>query len=253
MTPRRRPLTLALTSLGGLALVLALGVVPAHARVIFTTYPPARTTETTETFAFASDAGRTLRCRLDDRPAEDPCASPRSYEALAPGLHRFVVVEHGNDGDEVDRGLAYVWRIDPVATPGTRPPGPPAAPRPTLLAPFPVMRIVGSVRRDSTLVRLLSVPAPVGAVAELRCRGERCPARRQRRMAVGVTGRSRVLRFRRLEGRRLGVGTKLEVRVTAPGRVGKYTSFRIRRRRPPLRRDACLRPGGRVPVPCPAR
>ena len=248
---RLRPLAPAALVPLAVALGLALAA-PAQARVLFTAFPPARTTETTATFAFASDAGRALRCRLDDRPAEDPCTSPRAYDGLAPGLHRFVVVEHGDAGDDVERGLAYFWRIDPVAPPGTRPQGPPA-PRPTLLAPFPVVRIVGRVGRDATRIRLLSVRAPVGAVAELRCRGARCPVRRQRLMAIGVTGRTRVIRFRRLEGRRLAVGTKLEVRVSAPDRVGKYTSFRIRRHRAPLRRDACLRSGGRVPVACPAR
>ena len=45
-------------------------------------------------------------------------------------------------------------------------------------------------------------------------------------------------------------GTVIVVRVTLPGRVGKFTRFTIRRGRPPVRRDLCLPPGAARPTNC---
>jgi hypothetical protein len=50
----------------------------------------------------------------------------------------------------------------------------------------------------------------------------------------------------------LRAGTVLRVRVTGASAVGKYTSFRIRTRGAPRRRDRCLVPGRWAPTPCPA-
>jgi hypothetical protein len=55
-------------------------------------------------------------------------------------------------------------------------------------------------------------------------------------------------RFERL----LPAGITLEIRVSRPGEVGKYTSFAIRRGKLPKRRDSCLDPGGVKPMPCPS-
>jgi len=43
---------------------------------------------------------------------------------------------------------------------------------------------------------------------------------------------------------------KLSVVAFQAGRVGKYTSFLIRRGAPPVRRDRCLPPGTTSPSPC---
>jgi hypothetical protein len=58
----------------------------------------------------------------------------------------------------------------------------------------------------------------------------------------------RIPRFQR----RFRAGTVLEVLVTKPGFVGKYTRFRIRKRRPPLRTDLCVQPGATTGSACPA-
>jgi hypothetical protein len=47
-------------------------------------------------------------------------------------------------------------------------------------------------------------------------------------------------------------GTLIEIRVTKRGEVGKYTRFKIRKEKPPLRVDRCLPPGSRRPAPCPS-
>jgi hypothetical protein len=60
------------------------------------------------------------------------------------------------------------------------------------------------------------------------------------------------VRFRKFERRLLRAGIKIEVFVTKPDTIGKYTRFRIRKRKPPLRWDACLMPRQVAPVACPS-
>jgi PKD repeat protein len=117
------------------------------------------------------------------------------------------------------------------------------------LPPLPVVvRIRGQVLPGTVRLRLLAVTAPRGATIVVRCRpARRCPLRRT---AVDVGERGRTVRFPRLH-RRLRAGTVIEVAVTRPGRIGKWTRFTIRRGSAPSRKDLCLRrPGGR-PVRCP--
>jgi hypothetical protein len=61
--------------------------------------------------------------------------------------------------------------------------------------------------------------------------------------------RARV-RVRALE-RQLRAGIVLDVTVTRSGFIGKYSRFRIRRGKVPLKRNLCLRPGARKPTRCP--
>jgi hypothetical protein len=44
----------------------------------------------------------------------------------------------------------------------------------------------------------------------------------------------------------------LEIRVSKPGEIGKYTRFRLRRGRLPERVDMCLDPAGIKPLVCPS-
>lgn len=130
--------------------------------------------------------------------------------------------------------------------------GPPPTQTPVteLMSPFPVVRLVAKISRRGARVTLLRVSgAPSGARVAVRCRGRRCPRRTKRtKTQFIVSGRAR---FRSFE-RRLPARTVLRIRITQPGRIGKYTSFRIRRSRAPLRRDRCLIPGSAAPVACPS-
>jgi PKD repeat protein len=126
-----------------------------------------------------------------------------------------------------------------------------------LLNPFPVIRIIGTVTRRGVRLRRLLVDAPSGAKVSVRCRGRRCPFRKRTSMAstpspwMGATA-ARIIRFRRLERRLLRVGVRIKVMVTKPDAIGKFTFFRIRKRRSPLRVDRCLVPGLPDPVRCSA-
>jgi PKD repeat protein len=116
--------------------------------------------------------------------------------------------------------------------------------RPVRMRPFPIVRIAGIVLPRGALVRILSVRAPRGANVRVRCRGRGCPV-----STVARTSAVRVVRFHRFE-RVLLAGVRLEIYVRKPGRIGKYTRFRIRAAKPPARVDRCLMPGRIRPVRC---
>lgn len=140
------------------------------------------------------------------------------------------------------------------------PPPPPAAPgvpvpvvpsgttpaldqAPAFMTPFPVVRIVGTASPRGTRVTLLSINAPARASYAVRCRGRGCPfaIRSLRRIGPDIDG-TRTVQLRSFRRRLLRRGAVVVVRITQPGHVGKYTSFRIRGHAAPLRRDRCLRP-----------
>jgi PKD repeat protein len=117
------------------------------------------------------------------------------------------------------------------------------------LTPFPVVSLQGTAGRFGARISRLTVLAPVGARIELRCSGRRCPARTLVK-AVRGAGATATVRLRSLE-RQLPAGTVIGILVTEPGRVGKSTTFRIRRSKVPLRTDGCVMPGARSAARCP--
>jgi hypothetical protein len=119
------------------------------------------------------------------------------------------------------------------------------APLPSVLSPFPIVRLVGSVTRGGTRIHLLEVRAPKGAHALVRCRGRRCPVKR----AEKVIARTRV-RFAAFE-RLMPAKVVIEVLVRKGDRIGKYTRFELRRNRRPRRADGCVWPGTTRMAPCP--
>ena len=146
-------------------------------------------------------------------------------------------------------------RATPVPPPAPSPPASPAAatipqtaasrtPRPTLLHPFPVVRIRGFFAKSGARITLLSVRGPQKAQVDVRCVGRGCPVSK-------LTLPNANVRLHRLE-RFLRAGIQLQIRVTRPGRIGSYTSFLIRSRKPPLRVDRCLPSRSSKPVRCAA-
>lgn len=143
-----------------------------------------------------------------------------------------------------DSGARPAEPTQPAPTAPAAPAPPTARARPVLLSPFPIVRIRGRLTRTGAVVNLVSVRAPRGARVSVSCRGRGCPARVPARTARLVT-------FKRLR-RHLRAGAVLEIRVTRPGTIGKYTRFVIRRGKAPLRRDSCLRLNGVKPMTCPS-
>ena len=123
------------------------------------------------------------------------------------------------------------------------------APVAQFITPFPVVRVVGDVRRRGTRIKEIIVRVPTGSRVRIRCRGGGCPRPSARR--TGGARMARTLHVRRFAHRLLRPRTVLTISVTKPGTIGKYTRLRIRRGRPPSRIDRCLLPGGKRPVRCP--
>jgi hypothetical protein len=123
-----------------------------------------------------------------------------------------------------------------------------------LMQPFPIVRIAGNVTARGASIRLLTVQAPPAAKVTVTCAGKGCVTKAESRIATS-SAKSRAgavtLSFRRFE-RSLPGGVLLQIRVTKPGEIGKFTSFAIRRGKLPVRSDACLPPAASKPIPCPA-
>lgn len=135
----------------------------------------------------------------------------------------------------------------PLAPPPPDPPpaSVPATAAPAYMRPFPTVRIRGFSTGRGVRVTLLAVSGPPGASVRAQCAGSGCPkpeALRPLAAPARIHALERVLR----------AGTVLQIRVTAHGAVGKYTSFRIRAGAAPRRMDRCMIPGRWQPAPCPA-
>jgi hypothetical protein len=125
----------------------------------------------------------------------------------------------------------------------------------TLMQPFPIVRIAGSLIAGGARIRLLTVQAPPGAVVHIACVGRRCRTKPESRVAKTSKSKRQsgavLLSFSHFEVS-LRAGVTLQIRVTKGGQIGKFTSLRIRRGKLPVRTDACLFPARPKPSRCPA-
>lgn len=191
--------------------------------------------------------------------------SGASSVALAVGRYTAVAVEESAIGNSAGRSTPMVFEVLPPAPPAPVTPG--SAPgskgvaadlqakplaHASLLAPFPVVRVTGVAFAGGIRLRLLSVQQlPAGALVRVRCHGHGCPPHGARRTsAAGPHGVPAIV-FRSFE-RFLRAGAVVEVFVTKPGTLGKYTRLRVRRGRLPERVDECLDAEGVKPIACPA-
>ena len=110
----------------------------------------------------------------------------------------------------------------------------------------PLVRLAGRPTARGARIRLLEVFAPPGATITVRCRGRSCPYRMRSTPVTRI--RTTFKGFRR---RRLAAGALVEVTVTAPGKIGKYAAFLIRRGKVPARVDLCMQHGALAPTLCP--
>jgi PKD repeat protein len=101
----------------------------------------------------------------------------------------------------------------------------------------PIVRIIGVPTDTGAYLRLLAVSAPKGAHVGIRCRGADCPYKRKRTISEG-----RRIVLRAMAGN-FDAGAVIEVRVTKPETIGRYTRIKIRAGRRPGRVDRCLMPG----------
>jgi hypothetical protein len=194
-------------------------------------------------------------------------ADRQSYEIAAADagsrLRVVLIVEHRQDHPAMAPSEATdVVKPLPEPTPPPAPSPPPLTPapvfpagavldtaathkkKPKMMRPLPIVRVRGRTTPGGARITLLTVEAPRGARISLTCRGRSCPVKKSAHAAK----LTRLLRFQRV----LAAGTRLAIRVTKPGRIGKYTQIVIRSGKAPTRRDRCLNPGSSKPRRCPS-
>ncbi len=124
-----------------------------------------------------------------------------------------------------------------------------------LMQPFPIVRIAGAETGSGVRIRLLTVQAPLTTTVAVTCKGTGCKTKSESRVATASAknkskGGVVMLTFTRFE-RALRAGVVLQIRITKPGQIGKFTSFKIRRHKLPLRSDSCLSAASAAPIACP--
>lgn len=221
--------------------------------------------------AFPDAGGATVDVTVTDRNEDGWCARAWVTSNLPPATHKayqvcgvakqqtytlalpagercnvsFVEIQSGridpSNGNTVELGQAKR-----ITNPCPPPPPPPPAPAPTPRIDAPISHGWVTTRRWTRNTRLAVRALPAGASVELRCRGGGCPGKR--RAAAVRDGQADVHRL--LGKRRLRRGARLEVRVAAPGMIGKVMRFRIRRGIPPTWSVLCLPVGARSPQRC---
>lgn len=186
--------------------------------------------------------------------------SPSHTYAKAGSYTVTVTARDGRGGQGTASGTVTVQpagALDPPP-PSPAPPPPPvvaAAPAaPTVpaplhrMVPFPVVRVAGRFVGRSTRLTIVSIRAPKAARVIIRCTGGGCPFARR---SFRTVSDRRSIRVRALQGRVVGPGTVLDIRVAQPGWIGKRTRLRFVPQRAPRRFDGCVSPSG-APQGCPA-
>jgi hypothetical protein len=125
---------------------------------------------------------------------------------------------------------------------------PAIAPQVPKLSPWPVIRVVGFASVRQVRIDLLSIRTPSGTSVKVRCIGKGCP----RRKASSTRAKGGLLRLRWLE-RRLRPGTRIVIAITKPDRIGQYTTFTLRKKKKPVRKELCLYPGQAKATRCPKK
>ena len=98
-----------------------------------------------------------------------------------------------------------------------------------------------------TALTVRSVPA--GATVRVTCKGKGCRKKKTVKKVRKATSRLKLASAMR-RNNRLRPRALVEVRVTAPGRIGKVFQFRIRAYKPPVTKTLCLPPGAKKPTRC---
>jgi PKD repeat protein len=116
------------------------------------------------------------------------------------------------------------------------------------ISPWPVIRVVGFASVKLVRLDLLSIRTPGGTTIKVRCIGKGCP----RRSASSTRQKGGLVRLRWLE-RRLRPGTRIVIAITKPDRIGQYTTFTLRKKKKPIRKELCLYPGQAKATRCPKK
>jgi PKD repeat protein len=176
-------------------------------------------------------------------------------DARGPTVHRTfnqpgtytVTMKVTDDRGATDSAFQMVSVVDPPRSQGSSTALAPKDSKLRLISPFPIVTLRGRLVTGGARIEALEVSQlPKSARVQLRCSGKGCPFKSKVRRP---RGKSRKVRFPELK-RKLRAGIVLRVIVSEPGRIGKYTSFTIRRSGAPTRKDLCIIPGAKRPRGC---
>ena len=177
----------------------------------------------------------------------DGVTAPQDCDDQNPAIHPGAVDVPG-DGVAQD--------CTDADTPGPPPPPPPPPgddSHPVVVPSGPGKigaRIVGRwglARRYTTVFELTVKDVPADGRVVVLCRGGGCPTARR---TVSLKGGSAKL-AKLFKGRRLKPGAVVEIRVTAPGKIGKVVRYTVRaKRKLPTSATLCLAPGAGTPGAC---
>ena len=178
-----------------------------------------------------------------------PVAGSVRLTDLAPGtLYHYRLVASNA------RGITY--SPDGTFTTYAPPPPPPPPPLPPTVVsvvkpgPSPILSVVsfgwGTPKRSGTVLRVVVNDVPAGATVAVTCRGGGCPFRSK----VLTNRRGKVSLTRLFRKRTLRPRTVVDVRITAPGRIGKVSRATIRKGKAPALKTLCLPPGATKPERC---
>jgi hypothetical protein len=120
-------------------------------------------------------------------------------------------------------------------------------PFPTLSATATIQGVLGKRAERMLGVRVTGLEG--GETVRLSCAGHGCQKRMKAK--VDVRRKRQVLKLdKHVKGARLEVGSRLTVRVTRKGFIGRAIQFKVRSAKPAARKDLCVAPGASKPGPC---
>jgi hypothetical protein len=95
------------------------------------------------------------------------------------------------------------------------------------------------------LLRLKVVKPPKGAAVQIRCSGKKCPYKskrstKRRKGDITMFKLKRPAKAAKSRDRRFRARQRIQVRVTAPGYIGKVVKFKLKRRKDPVGNVRCL-------------
>ncbi len=98
---------------------------------------------------------------------------------------------------------------------------------------------------------------PKNGTVIVRCKGPRVPRAQRRTRGCPYTTRTfkptksgNVRLAKPFRRRRLGIGSVIEIRILAPGSIGKVVRYKVVRNKVPVARRLCLPPAAPAPKPC---
>lgn len=127
---------------------------------------------------------------------------------------------------------------------------PPPPPPPEIDSP---VRITWGVNKKRIyLLRLKVLDVPRGGKVQLRCKGKKCPYKRKssKKRRKGDITLFKEIKPRKVVGKKqrtFRAGQRLQLRITAPGHIGKVVKYKLRKGRIPSGRNFCLRLGSTKP------